>query len=55
MVVLITGGSKGIGRATALKFAENGYDIEAIQSRSVEPASLEPGFPQFISMGGRSF
>lgn len=27
MVVLVTGGSKGIGAATALKFADNGYDI----------------------------
>jgi len=35
MNVIITGGSKGIGKAIALKFAENGYHI-IICSRSIE-------------------
>jgi short-subunit dehydrogenase len=35
MNIIITGGSKGIGKAIALKFAENGYQI-IICSRSIE-------------------
>lgn len=26
-IVLVTGASTGIGRATAIKFASNGYDV----------------------------
>ena len=32
-VVLVTGSRRGIGKATAIKFAENGYDV-VINSRS---------------------
>lgn len=35
MLIVITGGTKGIGQATAMKFAQNGYDI-AICSRNRE-------------------
>ncbi len=34
--VLITGASQGIGKATALLFAKNGYDL-VLASRRVEP------------------
>jgi short-subunit dehydrogenase len=37
MLIVITGGTKGIGQATAIKFAQNGYDI-ALCSRNGEEA-----------------
>ncbi|MBK7425674.1 MAG: SDR family oxidoreductase [Saprospiraceae bacterium] len=38
MLIVITGGTKGIGRATAIKFAQNKYDI-ALCSRNADDAS----------------
>src|SRR6476469_4560927 len=38
-VVIVTGGSKGLGRAMALGFAEAGADI-VVASRKLEPCEL---------------
>ena len=38
MVALVTGSSRGIGRATVLKFAKEGYDVVINYSRSEEEA-----------------
>ena len=37
-VVLVTGGSRGIGRAIALKYAENGYNVIAILGIEQSPS-----------------
>ena len=39
-VVLVTGSSKGIGRATAIEFAKNGYDVVINYRRSELEATL---------------
>ena len=38
MVVLVTGSSRGIGRATILKYAKEGYDIVINYIDSLEDA-----------------
>jgi NADP-dependent 3-hydroxy acid dehydrogenase YdfG len=37
MIVVVTGASAGVGRATALEFAARGYDV-AILARKARPA-----------------
>jgi NAD(P)-dependent dehydrogenase (short-subunit alcohol dehydrogenase family) len=51
-VVLITGGSRGLGRAMSLGFAEKGADI-AIVSRKIE--SCEETAREVEALGGRAF
>ena len=36
--VVITGASRGIGRATAIAFAKDGYNVFAIYNKSEEKA-----------------
>lgn len=50
-VVLVTGGSKGIGRAIALALAEDGADV-AVAARSAEP--LEKTAREIEERGGRT-
>lgn len=50
-VVVITGGSKGLGRAMALGFAEAGADV-VVSSRKLEPC--EAVRDEIIAMGRRS-
>ena len=51
-VVLITGGSRGLGRAMALGFAEQGADI-AITSRKIE--SCEKAAKEVEALGAKAF
>lgn len=52
-VALITGGSRGIGRAIALAFAEAGADI-VVSSRNRHPPELETVAAQIRSLGRKA-
>lgn len=40
MLIVITGGTKGIGQAAAIKFAQNGYDVALCSRNSEESAAF---------------
>ena len=52
-VALITGGSRGIGRAIALAFAEAGADL-VVSSRNKRPPELEETVEQVRAIGRRA-
>jgi NAD(P)-dependent dehydrogenase (short-subunit alcohol dehydrogenase family) len=53
-VAVITGASRGIGRAVAIALAEAGYDIAAI-ARSVDSEGMESLGPEVEKHGGEFF
>lgn len=52
-VALITGGSRGIGRAIALTFADAGADV-VVSSRNRRPPELEKVAEEIRAKGGRA-
>ena len=51
-VVIITGGGTGVGRATCVKFAKDGYSVVVVYSRSMTEASST--VDEIVTAGGKA-
>ena len=51
MTVVVTGGSRGIGRASALAFAEAGHDVVVDYRRDVEGAERTVADAVYLLVG----
>ena len=54
-VALVTGGSRGIGRACAVGLAEDGFDIAVVYAGSVDAARETCGACEMVGATARAY